>query len=214
MNTQNDTSSNISRRELLKRGAIVGGVTIWVTPIVQAVGMGAAYAQDVSPGCTRLCMMWVASRNEETSDTTCAAGGAHPIWTNTWRKFSPGTGLRPPSILTCPDDAVNNTNAAQELAERPGREFVVYGSPMTGLYVAFPNDVKVANLEDESEPWSAAARCGAAGDKYTLTQLAVENDPCFSDANGPYLRVRIDDCDGGAIEEIELIVDFCPGASG
>lgn len=212
MDNTNEASNSISRRELLKRGAIVGGMALWATPVVQTVGMSAAYAQDVSPSCTRFCMMWTVARNEATGGSTCAGGGAQPIWTNNWRKFSPGSGTRPPSVLTCPSDGVNDTNAAQELAERNDHEFVVYGSPQTGFYVAFPNDVKPANLEDEAEPWSGAVRCSSATDKLTFTELAVENDPCFSDANGPYLRVFLDDCGtGDDISDIELIVDFCPG---
>ena len=46
----------ISRRDLLTRGAALGGVAalggavVWVTPLVQMVGMGRAFAQTVSPG--------------------------------------------------------------------------------------------------------------------------------------------------------------------
>ena len=41
----------ITRRDLLKKGAILGGAVVWVTPIVQSVGMGRAFAQTTSP-CT------------------------------------------------------------------------------------------------------------------------------------------------------------------
>ena len=40
----------LSRRDLLKRGAALGGALVWVTPIVQVVGMRPAFAQTVSPG--------------------------------------------------------------------------------------------------------------------------------------------------------------------
>lgn len=37
-----------TRREILKRGAVVGGGVLWVTPVVQTLGMGSAYAAPVS----------------------------------------------------------------------------------------------------------------------------------------------------------------------
>ena len=39
----------ISRRDLLKRGAALGGAVVWATPVVQTLGMGRAFAQDTSP---------------------------------------------------------------------------------------------------------------------------------------------------------------------
>ena len=44
-------SQGITRRDLLKKGAALGGAVVWVTPIVQSVGMGRAFAQATSP-CT------------------------------------------------------------------------------------------------------------------------------------------------------------------
>ncbi|MDX1468864.1 MAG: twin-arginine translocation signal domain-containing protein [Acidimicrobiia bacterium] len=42
-------SQGITRRDLLKRGAALGGAVVWATPIVQTLGMGRAYAQTASP---------------------------------------------------------------------------------------------------------------------------------------------------------------------
>ncbi len=41
----------ISRREVLKRGAALGGSLIWAVPTIQTIGMSAASAQDASPTC-------------------------------------------------------------------------------------------------------------------------------------------------------------------
>ena len=41
-------SQGITRRDLLKKGAVLGGVVVWVTPIVQSVGMDRAFAQATS----------------------------------------------------------------------------------------------------------------------------------------------------------------------
>jgi hypothetical protein len=42
-------SQGISRRDLLKRGAALGGAVMWATPVVQTLGMGRAFAQTASP---------------------------------------------------------------------------------------------------------------------------------------------------------------------
>ncbi|HJQ91899.1 MAG TPA: hypothetical protein VJ950_09340 [Acidimicrobiia bacterium] len=39
----------ITRRDLLRRGAVLGGAVIWATPVVQTLGMGRAFAQTASP---------------------------------------------------------------------------------------------------------------------------------------------------------------------
>ena len=53
---QTVSESGLTRRELLKRGAALGGAVVWATPIVQAVGMQSALAQVPSPACdSRVC---------------------------------------------------------------------------------------------------------------------------------------------------------------
>jgi len=46
-----ETTNHISRREILKRGAFVGGAVVWATPVVQTLGMGRAFAAPVSKTC-------------------------------------------------------------------------------------------------------------------------------------------------------------------
>lgn len=38
----------VTRRDVLKRGAAIGGTVLWVTPLVQTLGMGRAFAADTS----------------------------------------------------------------------------------------------------------------------------------------------------------------------
>lgn len=40
--------AGLTRRETLKRGAIVGGALVWVTPVVQALTLDAAHADPAS----------------------------------------------------------------------------------------------------------------------------------------------------------------------
>lgn len=42
-------SQGITRRDLLRRGAVLGGAVVWTTPMVQTLGMGRAFAQTASP---------------------------------------------------------------------------------------------------------------------------------------------------------------------
>ncbi len=46
-----ETPNQISRREILKRGAFVGGAVVWATPVVQTLGMGRAFAATPSDTC-------------------------------------------------------------------------------------------------------------------------------------------------------------------
>ena len=45
-----EETPGVSRREALKKGAVVGGTVLWAAPLVQSLGMSAAAAQTVSPG--------------------------------------------------------------------------------------------------------------------------------------------------------------------
>lgn len=50
------SESNISRRELIRRGAVVGGTLVWAAPLVQTL-TPAAHAQ-VTPGPCGCCYCW------------------------------------------------------------------------------------------------------------------------------------------------------------
>lgn len=44
-----ESNQGITRRDLLRRGAVLGGAVVWTTPVVQTLGMGRAFAQTASP---------------------------------------------------------------------------------------------------------------------------------------------------------------------
>lgn len=46
-----EQAGGITRRQALKRGAILGGGLVWAAPVVQVVGMRPALAGTVSPQC-------------------------------------------------------------------------------------------------------------------------------------------------------------------
>jgi hypothetical protein len=45
-----ETSSGISRRDVLKRGAIAGSAVLWAVPAIQVIGLGASHAEAASGG--------------------------------------------------------------------------------------------------------------------------------------------------------------------
>ncbi|MEX1005551.1 MAG: hypothetical protein WD156_09295 [Acidimicrobiia bacterium] len=69
MSPQTTAQAGLTRRDILKRGAVLGGALVWVTPAVQIVGMGRAKAQIPSPGCIRYCMKWEVDGNDRVQDT-------------------------------------------------------------------------------------------------------------------------------------------------
>ncbi len=61
----------MNRREALKKGALVGGAVLWITPVVQMVQMGPAYASAVSPGGTTS----TTTASSGTTSTSSSSGG-------------------------------------------------------------------------------------------------------------------------------------------
>lgn len=73
-------TSGLTRRELLKRGAALGGALVWATPVVQMIGMSPALASHVSDLC--ICIKLSECSNDATFGTlgrpdnpgNCASG--------------------------------------------------------------------------------------------------------------------------------------------
>src|SRR5687768_14330135 len=61
----------ISRRELLKRGAVVGGTLVWAVPVLQSLAPP-AYAQYATCGC---CYCWSGSDKQNPDKDTVAQNG-------------------------------------------------------------------------------------------------------------------------------------------
>jgi hypothetical protein len=45
-----ESNSGITRRDVLKRGAVAGGAVLWAVPVVQVIGMSASHAAAASGG--------------------------------------------------------------------------------------------------------------------------------------------------------------------
>lgn len=53
----------MSRRDLLRRGAVVGGTLLWVAPAIQSLGPK-ALAQNVGSGSCSACYCWDGDKND------------------------------------------------------------------------------------------------------------------------------------------------------
>jgi hypothetical protein len=70
-NSRQQREGRISRRELLRRGAIVGGTLVWATPALQSLAPP-AYAQYARCGC---CYCWDGDKQTTTHDA-CLDNGS------------------------------------------------------------------------------------------------------------------------------------------
>lgn len=50
-----EANLGISRRDLIRRGAVVGGTLVWAAPVVQSLRPAFAQAQTGSPACDASC---------------------------------------------------------------------------------------------------------------------------------------------------------------
>lgn len=65
----------ISRRELLRRGAVVGGTLAWATPLIQSLTPPAYAQMGPSPGTCAACYCWSGDKASPSKDF-CTDDGA------------------------------------------------------------------------------------------------------------------------------------------
>ena len=114
-------NQGITRRDLLKKGAALGGAVVWVTPIVQSVGMGRAFAQAPSPcdpGISYIAM-----------NVTCFEGGVDVPYFIKWEATNGFTGEWEPDPGSVPEcEGIFSPMGAKTdggLPSPPGKGFVV-----------------------------------------------------------------------------------------
>jgi hypothetical protein len=96
--SENVTNQGLTRRELLKKGAILGGALAWATPTVQIIGMQPAFASHVSDVC--LCVKFGACNDSgnwqvlgaDNPGNCLEPGPDHP--SNCDRQFQPDSTFR------------------------------------------------------------------------------------------------------------------------
>ncbi len=145
----------ITRREVLKRGAVIGGSVLWVAPLVQTVGMGKAYAATPSPTCSVFCVVWAPATGISLGGWKPYTGGGclpcppgseiglppdigdftvdYNVPTLTYTVAYPDTYELLPSGDPTPDDLVNGSAAIRAGSNVASGQFVLASQQMPGL---------------------------------------------------------------------------------
>ncbi len=184
--TTNNTEMDLTRRELLKKGAVLGGALVWAAPVVQVIGMRPAMAASTSPDCPNLYCLKAEVSGGSLGDFGPLGGGQGKGQGNCLQKNEDCDSNVPPTIL-----AFLNAN--------------VTGDPESGFTVKLPPDCTLADITETTGSEdsflggvSAAARCGKKGFGNPCFVPAVDgNDLTFTCGNGT------------DISHIELII-CCP----
>jgi hypothetical protein len=167
------TENTVTRREILKRGALIGGAAVlWTTPVVQAFGMSRAQAQAVSQVCSIYCIVWrpsepgspstwavsegdkclpcpadtVAGLPPDIGDFTVDYAEAARTYTVTY----PDTYALVPAGDPTPDDLVNASAAIRRGENTGSCEFLATGDQQPGQ--PLPNTTQI-----EFTDWDAAS---------------------------------------------------------
>ncbi len=184
-------AENLTRREALKRGAALGGMLLWTTPAVQAIGMSRALAQETSGPCTTYCIKF----------NFTAGGGLGGSWGPLGNSPPQGQG----NCFTCPPDAQNGSFPPAFFNDFE----IVSGSRTTGVKIRFPNSCSLAEVDstpDELNPGAnVVAKCGNG-----VGSCSYQSPNQVPGPNGT-TEIDVAACGNGrGISHIELIIRCCP----
>jgi hypothetical protein len=176
------TDNTISRRDILKRGALIGGAAVlWTTPVVQAFGMSRAQAQAVSRVCSIYCIVWQPSEPGSPSRWAVSEGD---------------------KCLPCPADTVAG------LPPDIGKFSVDYDDATRTYTVAYPNTYALVPAGDPTPDdlvyGSAAIRLGENARSCEFLTTDDQNP-------GPMETTQIEftDWDDASGDRIELVIKHC-----
>ena len=182
--TTSNPESGLTRRELLKKGAVLGGALVWAAPVVQVIGMRPAMAQAVSSVCPNLYCL-----KAEVSGGSLGSFGP----------LGGGQGQGKGNCLKSPEDC--DPNVPESILKWLDEHWT--GDPETGFIVTLPPGCRLAELSGGSEDHfgrsgvAAATKCGRGHESGPCIQAELAgNDLTFA-------------CDEGDVSHIELII-CCP----
>lgn len=175
-------TQNLTRRELLKRGAILGGALAWATPAVQLIGMTPAMATHVSEAC--LCV-----KNDPPGSTTFI-----PLSGSSGECLDPIDGCSDPISIFSGEIAVTAIDGGWRL-QYPANCNVIALSIKCGS--GAPGSLGCA---------ADACTCWFEGDSTSPEDLSYTIDG-FPDSK--FIDLLNDDCNVGSISHIEFCIQ-CP----
>ena len=148
---ETNTESDLTRRDLLKKGAVLGGALVWAAPVVQIIGMRPAMAQRTSPSCPNLYCLKAEVFGGSLGSFGPLGGGQGEGKGNCLKEDEDCDPNVPSSILNWLNDPAH-----------------VSGDPESGFEVELPPGCTLAERTGGSEDsflglFSAAAKCGKKG---------------------------------------------------
>ena len=204
MSQETKSESGLTRRDVLKQGAALGGALVWGAPMVQVIGMRPALAQTPSPTCPNLFCVKAEWRGGENGNLgsfqACSKG------------FSRGKGncLVPPEDVDfdAPSAIVDGIEVTHgvtcdDLDQSPGVLITLpEGCSLAGVdNVAGTPDAFIGNV-------SAAAKCGKRGSNDPLD--FCDGPVSVGEDNGRVTLCFSLECSNGTtISHIELLI-CCP----
>ena len=71
-----DSELGVTRRDLLRRGAVVGGTLLWVAPAIQSLSpVASAQAEGPTPGVCAACYCWSGADKQDPRKDFCTDNG-------------------------------------------------------------------------------------------------------------------------------------------
>lgn len=193
--------TGLTRRDLLKKGAVLGGALAWGAPVVQVIGMRPALAQSTSPSCPNL--YCVKAEAGAWTFLNCSKG-------QTGRERGGGNCLGLPNdqgdLSEAPESVLSAIDVDPNATCLEGTEDAV-----PGVKVTLPANCRLAGDDNEAGSpdafvggVSAAAKCGSKGGEQTCDAPAEVT----TDEDGRTVLCFPLECSNGTeISHIEII--FC-----
>ena len=196
--------TGLTRREVLKKGAVLGGALAWGTPVVQVIGMRPAVAQVTSPTCENLYCV-----KAEFSGSTLG------IFQNCSPGVNRGQGRGNCLAISGQESDFDQasfefrTSIQVESTLCPSHED---GSPVEGIKITLPAGCDLALIGEQTGTpdaftgdRAAAAKCGLKGE--TLVDACDPPTDVGEDAEGrTTICFPIECSNGTSISHIELIL--------
>lgn len=190
-----ETNQGLTRREILKRGAALGGALAWSAPIVQVVGMSPALAQQT---CTTYCFKFEFDKVQNGSVTCDSTSSGAPLLTGSFVGDLGGA----QGCLACPPGATSGLppNAS---------DICFFGDLEDEVTICLPDNCTSSGTGGRGGLQQLAAKCGSRDGSCGILNQPAEVD-CTCSACAGTKQVTIGVCPNGkGISHIEFVLTCC-----